>query len=196
MKSAILLLVLLIAGAANGQKLKDLLYGGKLKSDSGTVVRQSDDRKSIIDSNAKKIADSLKAMQANMAKDTAGKQLSSQVVLENQVNDESKNDIEPTKDNNKTWKDFMDEFINTLNVEVMPNKKIKSGTYYILVDYEIGLEGQVTINNVYPAPENKFLQEQIKERLTLAAPQLEPVLLSTGKPRKAIKKYNFTLTKM
>ena len=195
MKQVILFVIILISASAKGQTLKELLYGGKLKSDSGTVVRQSDDRKSIIDSNAKKISDSIKAKQAAIAKDSAGKELSSQVDSENPDNDESKSDVEPAKDNNKIWKEFMDSFVETLNADVLPNKKIKSGTYYILVDYEIGLEGQVTINNIYPSPENKFLQEQIKERLTLAAPQLNPVLLSTGKPRKALKKYNFTLTK-
>ena len=195
MKQVFLFIKILIGASAKSQTLKELLYGGKLKSDSGTVVRQSDDRKSIIDSNAKKTADSLKAMQANMEKDTARKQLSSQIALEDQDNDESKSDTEPAKDNNKIWKEFMDSFIETLNTEVLPNKKIKSGTYYILVDYEIGLEGRVTVNNIYPSPEDKFLQEQIKERLTLSDPQLDPVLLSTGKPRKAFKKYNFTLTK-
>ncbi len=66
----------------------------------------------------------------------------------------------------------------------------------MLVDYEIGVDGQVSINNVFPSPENSFLQQKVKERLTLTAPLMNPVLASNGKPRKVIKKYNFTLSKM
>lgn len=101
-----------------------------------------------------------------------------------------------TKDNNKVWKQFMDSAIITLKEEVLTSKKLKKGDYLIMVDYAIELDGQVTINNIYPSPENKFLEEQVKERLTISAPHLNPVLASNGKPRKVMKRYNFTLTKM
>ena len=77
----------------------------------------------------------------------------------------------------------------------MPDKKIKNGTYFVLVDYEIGIDGQVAINNVTPSPDNSFLRDQIKERLNLTAPRMNPVL-SNGKPRKVVRKFNFTLNKM
>jgi len=64
-----------------------------------------------------------------------------------------------------------------------------------MVDYAIEPDGKVTINNVYPTPENKFLEEQVKERLSIDTPQLNPVLGSNGKGRKVMKRYNFTLTK-
>ena len=89
----------------------------------------------------------------------------------------------------------MDSVISTLKTEVLTSKKIKRGIYYVWVDYEIGIDGQVTINNVYPSPENSFLAQQVKERLTLTAPPMNPVLASNGKPRKVIKKYNFTLSR-
>jgi hypothetical protein len=100
------------------------------------------------------------------------------------------------KDNNKLWKEFMDASIVTLKEEVMTSKKLKKGDYYIMVDYAIETDGQVTINNVYPSPENKFLEEQVKERLSIVAPKLNPVLASNGKPRKVNKRHNFTLTKL
>ena len=83
----------------------------------------------------------------------------------------------------------------TFKDEVLTSKKIKDGTYSILVDYEIGPDGQVTIKEVYPSPDNSTLAKEIKERLILTAPNLNPVMGSTGKPRKVVKKYNFTLTK-
>ncbi|MFI5133783.1 MAG: hypothetical protein ACHQEB_05575, partial [Chitinophagales bacterium] len=79
---------------------------------------------------------------------------------------------------------------------VLPSRKIKKGDYYIMVDYEIGPDGQVTINNVYPSPENSFLAQQVKDRLTLTAPHMNPALSSNGKPHKVVKRYNFTLSKM
>jgi hypothetical protein len=79
---------------------------------------------------------------------------------------------------------------------VLTSKKIKKGDYYVMIDYSIEADGQVTINNVYPSPENKFLEEQVKERLTLSAPHLNPVLAGNGKGRKVMKKYNFTLSKL
>ncbi|MBS1735235.1 MAG: hypothetical protein JSS98_01350 [Bacteroidetes bacterium] len=90
----------------------------------------------------------------------------------------------------------MDSLSSTLKTEALPNKKIKSGTYYILVQYAIETDGQVSLSNVSCSPENSFLEQTIKERITLTAPQLNPVLSSYGKPRKASKKYSFTLSKM
>ncbi len=195
MRKIILFLAVVTSVTAHTQTLKDALYGGKLKKDSNTVIRKTDDLITKIDTTTKKPIETEKKLTAT-TKDSSVKTTTLKtdpVVTTEDNKSEVANDA---KDNNKLWKEFMDSFIETLNIEVLPNKKIKSGTYYILVDYEIGLEGQVTVNNIYPAPENKFLQEQIKEKLIQSAPQLNPVLLSTGKPRKVIKKYNFTLTKM
>ena len=44
----------------------------------------------------------------------------------------------------------------------------------MMVDYAIELDGKITINNVYPTPENKFLEQQVKERLSIDTPQLSP----------------------
>jgi hypothetical protein len=78
---------------------------------------------------------------------------------------------------------------------VLSSKKIKKETYYLMVQYEIDTDGQVSVTNVLSTPENEFLQGQIKERLLLGAPQLAPVADSSNKPRKVKKKYSFTLTK-
>src|SRR5687768_15965095 len=71
------LLLLLIAGSFTGQaqSLRDLLYGGKLKSDSNTVVRKTDDLSTKIDTGQKKpvavVKDSLVAKGADSVKKAA-----------------------------------------------------------------------------------------------------------------------------
>src|SRR4051812_37752119 len=54
MKQAILFLLLAGSFSAKAQSLKDLLYSGKLKSDSNSVVRATDDLKSKIDTSTRK----------------------------------------------------------------------------------------------------------------------------------------------
>ncbi len=93
------------------------------------------------------------------------------------------------------WDEFIDGMTETLKAEVLSSKKVKKGDYLILVDYEIGLDGQVTIKNVYPSPENDYLQIEIKERLSIAAPKLNPVIGSNGKARKLNRRYSLKLSK-
>ncbi len=195
MNKGILFLLLLITFNSNAQSLKDLLYSGKLKSDTGTLVKKTDDLNSKIDTSKKKPVEPQKVNLSGAAKDSSINKITGQNNAAITTPVEVKDNNAVTKDNNKIWKEFMDSMIVTFKEEVLSSKKIKSGTYYVLVDYEIGPEGQVTINNIYPSPENSHLEQEVKKRLILTAPQLNPVLSSTGKPRKVIKKYNFTLTK-
>ena len=195
MKKGILFLFLITTVTANTQSLKDALYGGKLKKDSGIVIRKTDDLSSKIDTNQKTKLEPQKSKLTQVITDSTAKKIISQpnaAVIPVEAN---ANTSPAVKDNNKIWKEYMDSIISGLKTEVLTSKKIKNGSYFILVDYEIGTDGQVTINNVSPSPENSFLQDQIKERLTLSAPQMNPVM-SSGKPRKVVKKYNFTLNKM
>jgi hypothetical protein len=196
MKKGILLLLLASSVSVNAQKLKDLLYSGKLKNDSGTVVRKSDDLSTKIDTVKKKPAEPEKIKLTAAVKDSSAQQPTAQPGSVTFTPAEAKDNNTVTKDNTKIWKTYMDSMLITFKDEVLTSKKIKNGTYYVLVDYEIGPDGHVTINNIYPSPENSYLQQQVKERLMLTAPQLNPVLNSTGQPRKVVRKYNFTLTKM
>jgi len=200
MKRIVLLLLLAGSFTANGQKLKDLLYGGKLKNDSGTVIRKTDDLSTKIDTNSKKRADSVNLVRMKMeaaSKDSASSLPGAEASENTKINgDIGKREDKPVaKDNNRIWKEYMDSVAGILKTELLPDKKIKKGTYFITIDYVIELDGQVTISNVLTSPESKFLQEQIKERLISGTPQLNPVLLSTGKPRKVMRKYNFSLAK-
>lgn len=195
MKKGILFLLLVSAFSADAQSLKDLLYNGKLKTDSGGVIRKDDDLKSKIDtSTRKKPVEPEKTKMTVATKDASMPGVTSPTDAATTTSS-PKDNATVTKDNNKLWKEFVDSVVSTLNTEVMPSKKIKKGDYLALVDYEIGLEGQITITNVYLSPENSFLYEQIKERFGISTPKLNPVLSGTGKPRKVIKRQSLNLTK-
>ena len=196
MKKGLLFIIVIFTVSANAQSLKDALFSGKLKTDSGTVIKKGDDLSSKIDTSRKKPVEAEKAKlnpvtidpsMKKMAADADTSSLAAAVTMDNTI---------APKDNNKIWKEFTDAVISTLKAEVMNSKKIKKGDYFIMVDYAIELDGKVTINNVYPTPENKFIEEQVKERFSIDTPQLNPVLASNGKPRKVMKRQNFTLTKM
>lgn len=99
------------------------------------------------------------------------------------------------KDNTALFKEHMQTLKSTLESDVLSSKKLKKGSYYVQVTYVIGTDGQTTITDVYVDPENKFLQQQIADRLNSETPKLNPVLNSTGTARKVTKRYNFTLEK-
>ncbi len=183
----------------NGQKLKDLLYGGKLKNDSGTVIRKTDDLSTKIDTTTKKPVEPEKInppTATTSVGDSSVNKTTPPTDAATPAANKPENNTAP-KDNNKIWKEYMDSLVSNLKAEVLPNKKIKTGAYYVMLEYEIGPDGQVTINSVATSPENSFLQQQVKDRLSLTAPQMNPpAAATTGKPRSAVKKYNFTITKM
>jgi len=195
MKKSILIVVLAASVSVQAQSLKELLYSGKLKSDTGTVVRKGDDLSTKIDTSKKKPVELPGAKPATVAGDSS--QVTSSVKSDPagaETITTPKEFNTASKDNNKIWKEFIDSVTSTLKTEVLPSKKIKSDTYYLLIEYEIGPDGQIAINNVSCSPENSFLQQQVKERLTLTAPQMNPLLID-GKPRKVVKKYTLILPK-
>jgi hypothetical protein len=206
MKTGILLATLVIAVSANAQSLKETLYSGKLKTDTGTVIRKGEDLSSKIDTARKKPVELQKIKTAQLVKDTSAAGLTGQAVALDSAagmttSIDTANAIDPVaavagpKDNNKVWKEYLDSLTGTLRTEVLTSKKIKSGTYSVLIEYEIGVDGQITVNNVSCSPESSFLGDQIKERITLTAPQMTPLLNTYGQPRKAIKKQMLTLSK-
>ena len=194
MKKGILFLSIIISVQANAQSLKDALFGGKLKTDSNTVIRKGEDLSSKIDTSRRKPVEPEKNKLVVVIPDPSVKKLiapndstaSVPVKIDNNA---------ALKDNTKIWKEFVDTVISVLNIEVMDSKKIKKGDYFVIVDYSIDTDGQVTINNVIPTPENKFLEEQVKERLSISTPRLNPVMGGNDKPRKVIKRYNFTISR-
>jgi hypothetical protein len=203
MKTVILLAIMVTAVSASAQTLKDALYGGKLKTDSGTVIRKGDDLSSKMDTTTKKLPDTGKTKAMLVARDssiTAGGD-SSIVGLSTPTSsgvntpEIPKETVAAPKDNNRIWKDYIDSITLDLKKEVLTSKKVKEGVYSVLIQYEIGIDGQITVNSVSASPESSFLEQQIKERITLSAPQLTPLLAGNGKPRVAAKKQMLTLAK-
>lgn len=206
MKKGMLMLLLLGALFAQGQSLKEALYSGKLKNDPGTVIRKGDTLATKMkDSIAKNAApaDTVVVTAAPVITDTfvikSPVPVDAPVVVATDNKEEapaaaSAPPAAPLKDNNALWKDYMATVISSVNTEVLPAKKIKKGTYYAMVSYSIGTDGEVTVGEVTLTPENATLQQGIKARL-MDAPRLSPVLSSSGAPRKVTKKHSFTLTK-
>ena len=215
MKQAILVLLLACSVFASGQSLKEALFSGKLKNEAGTVIRKGDDLASKMDTARKApVEEAAKTAAAAPANTTSANPVvtvdsgSADIVTTgDEATDSSATETAATapivvpeapapKDNNGLWKAYMTTVANTLNAEVLTSKKVKRGTYYVTVSYTIETDGQANVTDVFVAPENKFLQQQIKDRLTSDdVPKLIPVLSSSGAPRKVNRKYNFTLTK-
>ncbi len=192
MKKGILILSVIISVQANAQSIKDALFGGKLKNDSNSVVKKGDDLSTKIDTSRKKPVEPEKTKPAVVAIDPTAKLLTGGRIDPIVPLDSLDKNAGP-KENNKTWKEFVDNVVSTLNAEVMNSSKVKKGEYFVIVDYAIETDGRVTITNVLPTPENKFLADQIKERLSIDTPHLNPVIAGNGLPRKAIKRFNFKL---
>ena len=213
MKTIILFTVLLVAISAKSQSLLDAVYGGKLKADTGAVLRKGDSLKIKENMAQKVIADSVRkdsvavvraaaAIEKQNAsisgKDTAAGKNTSVVATTNDavvpVESMPAEKAAP-KDNNKIWKVFIDSLTTIIKSEVLSSGKIKKGAYSVLINYEIKPDGQININSVASDPQSSFLDGQIKMRLTLDAPQLNPVLGPNGQPRTVAKKQMLTFVK-
>lgn len=212
----ILLLLLLLAGTATvqAQSLKDMLYGGKLKSDSNTVVRKTDDLKAKMDTGQKKpvvaAEKATAAVPADSVKGVAIKNDSVAAATALNVNSADSAEIidsveaeapvdavaaVPAKSNTKLWKEYTDALVATLKPELQNAKKVKNGTYHVLVSYEIQTDGKVTANNVGITPANEMLHALIRQYVDSTPLQLGTTTDSAGQPRKVRRSGSFTITK-
>lgn len=207
MKKGIVLLLVISSVCTEAQTLKDALFSGKLKTDSGTVIRKGDDLSSKIDTTrttpqnemANTVAAPLEVDSStqSIATQTDTATLTTSGTTNGAINS-TKTATSPTAapaNNNTVWKTYMDSVANTIKTEALSSKKVKRGDYAVMVTYAIGTDGQTTVTDVFLSPENSYLQQQIKTRLEVDTPRLNPVLNSAGTPRRAIKKYSFTLSK-
>jgi hypothetical protein len=207
MKSLFILALLATTMSVKAQSLKETLFSGKLKSDTGSVVRKGEDLSTKIDTTTRKKPAPVEppAQVVTASLDASGNIVTTAVQQDGTpvatntaapVMDSAGNPVPvKPKDNNELWKDYIEEFTTTLRTDVANSKKVKEGTYSVLIEYEIGTDGQIGVNNVNVAPENSFIAEQVKERITLTAPRMQPLLGTNGKPRKAAKKQTITISK-
>ena len=200
MKYNILFLLLVCAVAVQAQQkplLKDLLYSGKLKKDSSGVIRSTDDLSSKIDTSTKKVAVPEKVKIVTVTRDSVnsvnkGLPIADSVTT---VSITPKENNVPVRTNTKIWKDYIDSLTRNLKSEGLTSKQIKKETYYLTIDYEIGIDGLVNVLNITSTPENKFLQAQVRQMLDSNPPRLMPVVDSANQPRKVKRKQNFNITK-
>jgi hypothetical protein len=103
--------------------------------------------------------------------------------------------VEKVRDNRGLFKDYMNGLVANLKSEVLSNKKIKKGTYYVTVAYTIETDGKVTLTELLVDPKNDFLQQQIRQMMEGDLPTLNPEVNSSGVARKVNRRYNFSLDK-
>ena len=209
MKAIVLFSLVMLAISAKSQSLKEALYGGKLKADTGAVIRKGDSlkiqenmaQKIVEDSIKKSTADSVRkeAIAAQKEKaiaageDTTG-------VTDAVLNPPSSTEpLAPEnalpKDNNKIWKAYIDSLSITIKSEVLSSGKIKKGNYFVLIDYKINPDGQISVTSVTTDPQNSYLEQNIKDRLTLDSPRLNPVIDANGRARTVNKKQTLNFVK-
>jgi hypothetical protein len=185
MKSILFFIVTVCTFSVQAQTLKDALFSGRLKTDSGTTVKQGDSLKLLSDSLFKLKMDSLK--KAGIKKEAQKNNLSDTASIHSTD--------AAAAGNNQSWNQFIEEYTAIIKKEVLPSSRIKAGTYSVLIEYTIETDGNITTNNVYCTPDNAFLVQQIRARMMMNAPKLSPVLMSNGKPRKVLKKQSLTFVK-
>ena len=207
------------------QSLKDLLFSGKLKKDSTGVIRSTDDLSQKIDTSTKKVPESVAANQpaANGQQPVANGQQLPATIQQDKNAAISKSEATtnastvgaatvvagtdsaaavapagnpaPTKTNTKLWKEYNDSLVKTLSDEVLKSKQVKKNTYYLMVDYEIAPDGQVTFTNLTSTPENAFLTAQVRQIMDSTPLRLNPVTDSSNQGKKVKRKQQIVITK-
>lgn len=219
MRFLFIILFSFFSTACFAQSLKDSLFGGKLKVDSALLLKSKGNpqyskpdsimkTETISEKKVQPVSEKkTKPVPEKQTKPVAVKQSVSDSINQNPDGSVKKNETDllqnqgiPEKteikyaDNPKIWKKFVDQYTVIINTEVLPAKKIKKGTYTIMLDYEIETDGVVGTKNITCMPENGYLIEQIKERMMPNAPQLAP-LIRNGVPVKSSKRQMIILTK-
>ena len=210
MKTVFLFAAAWIIIPCSAQSLKDSLFSGKLKADSNLVKKSKINEQKPVADTAKKITpatvkkatpDSVAVVIKNDPNKVVTDSVQVQTVTAETITTETvtaenatANPPQRYEDNNKVWKKFTDQHIAIINTEVLPSKKIKKGTYSVMIEYEIGTDGVVTTKNVTSTPSNDYLVEQVKERMMANAPQLAP-MIRDGVPRKSSRRQVINFTK-
>ncbi len=201
-KTILFIAVLFSGTMADAQSLKEALYSGRLKTDSGSVIKKGDSLQVRTNEEVKAHQDSLKiaAMVAKVVEDSlkkAGVAVNTVTgeVVENRV--DSTGTMIPVEklDNTAAWKKFIDEYTAVVKKEVDASNRVRKGAYSVLIEYEIGEDGSIVTNTIAAEPKNAFIEEQVKQRMMYNAPQLDPVRNANGTPRKVSRKQMLTIIK-
>jgi len=161
------------------QSLRDSLYSGKMKADTGKTVVSKDTGKYV----PSKVYE-IPATQAQIK--------NGEIIKPDESMPDSLNKNFYAKQ--KTWKRFIDINTGIISQQTDETKKVKKGGYSIEIEYEIGLNGRIKTTAITCDPPNEFLTEQVTE-LMKRAPVLFPPVYADGKPRTLNAKQAITIIK-
>src|SRR5947207_6176404 len=148
-KISLLFIFLFFSSAVMAQTLKDSLFGGKIKADTGKTFISKDTSKYV----------PLKVYTASPL--APGETKKSEIAKLDESMPDSLNKTFYAKQ--KTWKRFIDVNTSIISQQASDTRKVKKGQYTIDIEYEIGLNGRVTTTGVNCNPPNDFLTEQVTE---------------------------------
>jgi len=161
------------------QSLKDSLFGGKLKADTGKTLVSKDTSKYVERKNE------------NISSQPGENKIVEISKPDNSMPD-SLNKLYYAKQ--KVWKRFIEINTTIISQQADDSRKVKKGKYLMEVEYEIGLNGRITTTGITCSPPNEFLIQQVTE-LMKRTPVLAPPVYSDGKPGKLSAKQPITITK-
>jgi hypothetical protein len=167
----LILFSFLVTRAISQQRLRDSLYGGKLKADTGKTFASNDTSKYVVLKNE------------NVSSRPGEKQknnINGAINKPDESMPDSLNKLFYAKQ--RLWKKFIENNTQIISQQADDTKKVRKGTYQIDVEYEISLNGRITTKGVTCNPPNGFLTEQVTE-LMKRTPVLSPPIYSDGKPR-------------
>lgn len=172
----------LISIAASSQTLREKLYGGQVKADTGTVLVSNDTSKYVIQQNE------------TISATVPGEKRNNNAVIAsgNEAMPDSLNKLYYSKQ--KLWKRFIENNTNIINDQVNDNRKVKKGTYNVEIEYEIGLNGRITTRSVTVEPNNPYILDHFNE-LMKRTPVLSPPIYADGKPRVSVARQPVTIVK-
>src|SRR5436190_5354415 len=181
MKIPVVVLLLLITVSAFSQRtLRDSLYGGKLKADTGKTFVSKDTGKYVAPMRNEAISSQPQAGQQNNATTGSGAASTAGMIKLDESMPDSLNKLFYSKQ--KLWKRFIESNTQIISQQADDTKKVKKCTYQVDVEYEIGINGKVSTKSVTCNPPNEFLTEQVTEMMK-RTPVLSPPIYSDGKPR-------------
>lgn len=167
----LIFLSFLVTQAMSQQRLRDSLYGGKLKADTGKTFASNDTSKYVVLKNE------------NVSSQPGEKQktnINGAINKPDESMPDSLNKLFYAKQ--RLWKKFIENNTQIISQQADDTKKVRKGTYQIDVEYEIGVNGRITTKGITCNPPNEFLTEQVTE-LMKRTPVLSPPIYSDGKPR-------------
>lgn len=180
MKTSFVLIALFLTSSVVAQRsLRDSLYGGKLKADTGKTFVSTDTSKYVVLKNE------------NVSSQPGAKK-TAEVIKPNESMPDSLNKLFYSKQ--KQWKRFIETNTQIISQQADETRKVKKGEYSIEIQYEIGVNGRVTNKGITCNPPNEFLMEQFTE-LMKRTPVLSPPIYSDGKPRPLAATQPVTITK-